>query len=290
MLQQVEISSSSSRPAIAGGGETHVGATTWSGGIDVGAVTLSGGSERRGSDYMHARHYKPLLGRFLSPDKLSGKTREPQSWNRYAYSLGNPLVYIDPDGRDAIAFVFPNYRIATPIGRLPGLGHAGIVTIDKRGGTRYYEYGRYDSAGIGLVRRQSVPNVQMGANGLPTKASLEGLLRAVSDKAGKGGTVEGAYFINDKAAAMNEYAEGRKDQNSDPSRTPYSITGNNCGTFCKDTLEAGGVDTPLMLDPRPNSYIDELQQSDAFSLSFDPAKGLTVDCKASSDGKSGCPK
>ena len=27
----------------------------------------------------------------------------------------------------------------------------------------------------------------------------------------------------------------------------------------KRVLEAGGVDTPWMLDPRPNSYIDELR-------------------------------
>ena len=24
----------------------------------------------------------------------------PQRWNRYAYSAGNPLIYVDPDGRD----------------------------------------------------------------------------------------------------------------------------------------------------------------------------------------------
>jgi hypothetical protein len=26
----------------------------------------------------------------------------PQRWNRYAYSIGNPLKYIDPDGRDLV--------------------------------------------------------------------------------------------------------------------------------------------------------------------------------------------
>lgn len=49
-------------------------------------------------DYMHARHYSPLTGRFLSVDRISGSVRNPQSWNRYAYVLGNPLKYVDPFG------------------------------------------------------------------------------------------------------------------------------------------------------------------------------------------------
>jgi len=54
-----------------------------------------------GNDYNHARFQSPSLGRFLSPDRIGGKTENPQSWNRYAYALGNPLKYIDPTGLDA---------------------------------------------------------------------------------------------------------------------------------------------------------------------------------------------
>jgi RHS repeat-associated protein len=49
-------------------------------------------------DYMHARHYSPITGRFLSLDRLSGNRHNPQSWNRYAYVVGNPMKYVDPDG------------------------------------------------------------------------------------------------------------------------------------------------------------------------------------------------
>jgi len=57
-------------------------------------------------DYMHARFYDPGVGRFLSVDP-SPKLRlqQPQSWNRYAYTLNNPLKYVDPDGRDAVVFI-----------------------------------------------------------------------------------------------------------------------------------------------------------------------------------------
>ncbi len=51
-------------------------------------------------DYFGARYYSGAQGRFTSPDPLlnSGRPWEPQSWNRYAYALNNPLKYVDPDG------------------------------------------------------------------------------------------------------------------------------------------------------------------------------------------------
>jgi RHS repeat-associated protein len=49
-------------------------------------------------DYMHARHFSLITGRFLSVDPLGGDARAPQSWNGYAYVRGNPLKYIDPTG------------------------------------------------------------------------------------------------------------------------------------------------------------------------------------------------
>jgi len=47
----------------------------------------------------HARTHDYQLGRFLSPDSVGGHPENPQSWNRYAYTLGNPLKHVDPDGR-----------------------------------------------------------------------------------------------------------------------------------------------------------------------------------------------
>jgi RHS repeat-associated protein len=59
-------------------------------------------------DYMHARHYSPYLGRFLSVDPVlaDGHAIEsPQGWNRYSYVENNPVTATDPDGRllDTIA-------------------------------------------------------------------------------------------------------------------------------------------------------------------------------------------
>jgi len=51
-----------------------------------------------GNDYFEARYFGSSMGRFLSPDPLGGSLANPQSLNRYAYALNNPLVNTDPTG------------------------------------------------------------------------------------------------------------------------------------------------------------------------------------------------
>jgi len=55
-----------------------------------------------GLDYVKARYYRPVWGRFTSVDPIiSTAITNPQRWNRYAYALNNPLKYKDPSGLDA---------------------------------------------------------------------------------------------------------------------------------------------------------------------------------------------
>ncbi|MFG2695433.1 RHS repeat-associated core domain-containing protein [Kitasatospora sp. NPDC048407] len=49
---------------------------------------------------MHGRFYDPVTGRFLSADPLTPNPLNPQSWNRYAYVVNNPLSLRDPTGFD----------------------------------------------------------------------------------------------------------------------------------------------------------------------------------------------
>jgi RHS repeat-associated protein len=52
-------------------------------------------------DYMHARFSSRLVGRFLLVDPATPPDvtmRRPQMWNRYTYTIGNPLTWIDPTG------------------------------------------------------------------------------------------------------------------------------------------------------------------------------------------------
>jgi hypothetical protein len=45
-----------------------------------------------------ARAYSPTLGRFISADTIVPGAGNPQAFNRYSYSLSNPLKYTDPTG------------------------------------------------------------------------------------------------------------------------------------------------------------------------------------------------
>ena len=55
-----------------------------------------------GLDNSLARYFGASLGRFTSadPEQAGANTSLPQSWNAYAYVGGNPLINVDPDGRD----------------------------------------------------------------------------------------------------------------------------------------------------------------------------------------------
>ncbi len=55
-----------------------------------------------GNDYAMMRYSVNRLGRFSSPDPLSGTTGNPQSLNKYAYALNDPGNLRDPLGLDTI--------------------------------------------------------------------------------------------------------------------------------------------------------------------------------------------
>jgi len=47
---------------------------------------------------MGHRYYDASSGRFLTRDRVPGQAAQPQTLNRYAYALANPLRYVDPWG------------------------------------------------------------------------------------------------------------------------------------------------------------------------------------------------
>jgi len=54
-----------------------------------------------GLDNFGARYDSSTLGRFISPDPLGGHLENPQSLNKYAYALNNPINLTDPTGLDS---------------------------------------------------------------------------------------------------------------------------------------------------------------------------------------------
>ena len=190
--------------------------------------------------YMQQRYYDPRIGRFLSTDPIQANANTGASFNRYWYANNNPYRFIDPDGRDGVPIVFPDYKISVGPMKIPYLGHAGVLLIDNKSGrTKYYEYGRYDSSAKGVVRTVPVSDVVMGKDGKPTPQSMQKVLGQISDRAGHGGAIQGAYVKSNALAAMQEYADNRMAHNTDPSRESYSLTSNNCATFATSVINAG---------------------------------------------------
>ena len=51
--------------------------------------------------FLHARDYKPSIGRFLQSDSVEGDLRHPQTANAYAYAGGDPVNNVDPTGHSS---------------------------------------------------------------------------------------------------------------------------------------------------------------------------------------------
>jgi hypothetical protein len=154
-------------------------------------------------------------------------------------------------------FTMPEYK-----DRFSNLGHAGVLFINgKNGLTKYYEYGRYDPpANLGIVKKiRRLPDARV-REGKLVYTSLKKPLAKISRVSGQSGAIQGVYIeVENKFKAMLNYANKRKLQNGNPKRKPYDLLTNSCIHFVKEVVQQAGVDTPWMIDPRPNSYIGEFR-------------------------------
>ncbi len=63
-----------------------------------------------GNDYAVNRYIPPGYGRFLTPDRVDGRSSDPGSWNKYAYAGGNPINNVDRLGSEWCA-LYPDGEI-----------------------------------------------------------------------------------------------------------------------------------------------------------------------------------
>ena len=173
--------------------------------------------------------------------------------NVYSYVEGNALSYIDPAGLAACAVLFPDYPIDTGFGFTSTSlgGHGGVVSYDAQGSTRYYEYGRYTPTNQyaigdkrpdieGNVRRIPVPDLMIDPKtGRPTRASLDALRKALSERAGHNTKAELTCDKDADEKEVNKYAE---DFAKNTNRPPYSWkpwSSNQCRDFANRAFGAG---------------------------------------------------
>lgn len=232
--------------------------------------------EETGLYYYGARYYEPMESRWLSVDP---KAEKYPGWSPYNYTFNNPVIYADPDGRDGVLVVFPDYKVNTEIQfrgwkapKAP-LGHAGVLLIDNKTGlTKYYEYGRYATRDgtKGRVRKVGISNVKIDPKtGKPTQKSLNKVLGQISRKSGQGGKIKGAYVEGD-FKTMNDYAQKKlKESNPqhseyDKDREPYKLLSNSCGTFADDAIKQdknAKKKAPFIINPAPYNIGEEYQDN-----------------------------
>ena len=233
--------------------------------------------------YYGARYYEPTLAMWYGVDAMAEKY---PNMGGYVYCAGNPVMYIDPDGNDAIFICFPDYKINTEIKnpitnktiKASGLGHAGVLLIDnKTGKTRYYEYGRYKTLDgtKGKVRNLIIPNCKI-KDGKPTQESLDKVLNIISKKAGQSGNIEGAYVNSEKFTEMDSYAKSKLDESTfgnskyNKDREPYDLFSNNCATFVADVINQDeSVETPWFFTIKsPTNMVNEYQEEGHAKVQF----------------------
>jgi len=97
-----------------------------------------------GLDYMFARYYSSGLARFMAVDPGDDTALgNPQTWNKYVYVRNNPLIAIDPNGRDT--YLVNRCFSSESCGALPStawISHTFIVTTDSKGNIEHtYSWG-----------------------------------------------------------------------------------------------------------------------------------------------------
>lgn len=97
--------------------------------------------------HMNARLYDPVLHTFLSPDALIADPSNPQNYNRYAYALNNPLMYVDYSGNEPITVAV--LVTAAIIGAV--IGGVSYVAINLYNGTAITWGGLAKSIIVGAI-------------------------------------------------------------------------------------------------------------------------------------------
>ena len=148
--------------------------------------------------YFGARYYNPAIGRWLAVDPLAGKY---PGWSPYAYTLGNPIRLVDPNGKapgdlfnslDATAVDFGKTYNDDSIRKNREYGSSAYMTIDSKGGLKY----SYTEARIGKSASVTPSSPRVGS---PTVAILH-THAAYDPSLGSGNDV---FSPDDKQIATN---------------------------------------------------------------------------------------
>ena len=136
-----------------------------------------------GLDYANNRYYSNAYGRFITPDPYTSSAglSNPQSWNRYGYTRGDPVNRFDPAGTDDCSVVFadasqpydPNSPCSSP-GASPSCPNSDMMMAFQSSPLAPTFYAEAAAMGCGLAFFQQgggavVPPLECGPAGYTTQ-------------------------------------------------------------------------------------------------------------------------
>lgn len=226
----------------------------------------------------------PLLGRWVSADPLAVHAPGEADLNLYAYVHGTVLKSVDPLG------LYDTTPMRAPVDSEPrsvvllvdsesagGSGHMGVLIEDEAGVVNYLSTSTPDmnpeedavpqSVGAGDttnavvlmplytsddVAQMSRPMTVDEAREFALEENLEGY--AYTTQVVVSATGEDTEQMMTNAKGLEEASEAGD--------VGYNAFYNNCADAVSDVVEEGtSVDLPFGLDPRPNSFIEEVVEA-----------------------------
>jgi hypothetical protein len=216
----------------------------------------------------------------------------------YAYAVNNPLFYVDPDGRDAIAVGFS--KLAS------GLGHAAVISVHKDGTAEYGDFGPATPGSPVDAGKYNVlglkTKIDFDSTGLPTQQSLAAVTKELAGTENQPETsITLAYFKTSDldTAALDAFLKAAADRQAQAKSPRYYVGFRDCIWFCASGMQrAGQLNGGPSITALPNLTIDMFaMEADA---SYDGATGKRKKPKedvrstfkpcASGDSSPGCSK
>jgi RHS repeat-associated protein len=209
-------------------------------------------------DY-NARFYSSRLGRFISPDSIVPEPRNPQAWNRYSYTINNPLKYVDPSGHDFSVTNFQREIFDVGGGGGKGgsaAGGAGLVVLLYAAATALQN-----------LAPQAVQAVQTVGPQFP--AVWEKITHSVQN------TNDGRKQSADKSGDANnpdpnDFFRGFRNT---AEKYQYQTSGTRFGGETRLNVQVRGIDRTIDVDGIVNGYLHEAKYLDSGSSFYSKILG-----------------